>query len=134
MIITAEATLLKPPYCGSQSVFSLWKNLKYDLWLATCLFNCICQPADRPYRYQNLATKSDFNDLHPGVMEPRGGGGQGRCPPLFAPGVPFFRNESALLSWKVPYFHGIEVPFLQNSSALFGQCPLTFEVLLQPLS
>ena len=30
---------------------------------------------------------------------------------------------------RVPYFHGIEVPFLQNLSALFGQCPLTFELL-----
>ncbi len=34
---------------------------------------------------------------------------------------------------KVPYFHGIEVPFVQNLSALFGQCPLTFEVLPRPL-
>ena len=34
---------------------------------------------------------------------------------------------------KVPYFHRIEMPFLQNLSALFGQCPLTFEVLPQPL-
>ena len=34
---------------------------------------------------------------------------------------------------KVPYFHRIEVPFLQNLSALFGQCPLTFEVLPRPL-
>ena len=33
----------------------------------------------------------------------------------------------------MPYFHGIEVPFLQNLSALFGQCPLTFEVLPRPL-
>ncbi len=35
---------------------------------------------------------------------------------------------------KVPYFHGIEVPFLQNLSALFSQCPLTFEVLPRPLN
>ena len=34
---------------------------------------------------------------------------------------------------KVPYFHEIEVPFLQNLSALFGQCPLTFGVLPRPL-
>ena len=27
----------------------------------------------------------------------------------------------------MPYFHGIEVPILQSLSALFGQCPLTFE-------
>ncbi len=35
---------------------------------------------------------------------------------------------------KVPCFHRIEVPFLQNLSALFGQCPLTFEVLPRPLN
>ena len=34
---------------------------------------------------------------------------------------------------KVPYFNRIEVPFLQNLSTLFGQCPLTFEVLPQLL-
>ncbi len=31
------------------------------------------------------------------------------------------------------YFHGIEVPFLQNLSALFGQYPFTFGVLPWPL-
>ena len=58
-----------------------------------------------------------------------GGGALGAsAPPLFVPGekVPFFGSE-------VPYFHRIEVPFLQNLSALFGQCPLTFEVLRRPL-
>ena len=50
------------------------------------------------------------------------GGGEGAlgasAPPLFVPGekVPF-------LGMKVPCFHRIEVPFLQNLSALFGQCP-----------
>ena len=34
---------------------------------------------------------------------------------------------------KEPYFHRIEIPFLQNLSAHFGQCPLTFEVLPPPL-
>ena len=61
----------------------------------------------------------------------RGGGGGAlgaSAPLLFVPGekVPFF-------GMKVLYFHGIEVPFLQNLSALLGQCPLTFEVLPWPL-
>ncbi len=52
----------------------------------------------------------------------RGGGALGvNAPPLFVPGekVPFFG--------KVPYFHRIKVPFMQNLSAIFGQCPLTFK-------
>ena len=50
------------------------------------------------------------------------------APPLFVPGekVPFFG--------KVPYFHRIKVPFMQNLSAIFGQCPLTFNVLPRPLT
>ncbi len=32
------------------------------------------------------------------------------------------------------YFHRIEMSFLQNLSALSGQCPLTFEVLPRPLA
>ncbi len=61
----------------------------------------------------------------------RGGGGAlgASAPPLFVLGekVPF-------LGMKVPCFHRIEVPFLQNLSALFSQCPLTFEVLPRPLT
>ncbi len=64
------------------------------------------------------------------AAEPGGGRALGAsAPPLFVPGekVPF-------LGMKVLCFHRIEVPFLQNLSALFGQCPLTFEVLSRPLS
>ena len=66
------------------------------------------------------------------IQGPRNQGGiGGKCPTpnFFVPGekVPFFGNES------LPYFHGIEVPFLQNLNALFGQCPLTFGVLPRPL-
>ena len=58
-----------------------------------------------------------------------GGGALGASAlPLFVPG-----EKLPFSGIKVPYFHGIEVPFLQNLSALFGQCPLTFEVLPRPL-
>ena len=57
-----------------------------------------------------------------------------QCPPpppthtLFVP-----REKVPFSEMEVPYFHGIEVPFLQNLSALFNQCPLTFEVVPRPL-
>ena len=55
---------------------------------------------------------------------------------IVPPPLHFFTwGKSAPFSgMKVPYFHGIEVPFSQNLSALFGQCALTFEVLPRPLN
>ena len=50
------------------------------------------------------------------------------APPLFVPG-----EKCPFSGMKVRYFHRIEVPFVQNLSAFFGQCPLTFEVLPRPL-
>ena len=59
------------------------------------------------------------------------GGHWGQVPP--PPHLLYLGKKCPFSGMKVPYFHGIEVLFLQNLSALFGQCPLTFEVLLRPL-
>ncbi len=58
-----------------------------------------------------------------------GGGGIGDK----RPSTLHLRKKCPFLGMKVPYFHGIEVSFLLNLSALFGQCPLTFEVLPRSL-
>ena len=58
-----------------------------------------------------------------------GGGHWGQVPLHFL----YLGKKCPFSGMKVPYFHRIEVPFLQNLSALFGQCPLTFEVLPRPL-
>ena len=63
------------------------------------------------------------------AVEPGGGGHWGQVPAHFL----YLGKKCPFLGMKVPYFHGIEMPFLQNLSALFGQCPLTFEVLSRPL-
>ena len=62
----------------------------------------------------------------------RGGGGGhwGQVPLHFL----YLGKKCPFLGMKVPCFHRIEVPFLQNLSALFSQCPLTFEVLPRPLT
>ena len=59
----------------------------------------------------------------------RGGGHWGQVPLHFL----YLGKKCPFSGMKVPCFHRIEVPFLQNLSALFGQCPLTFEVLPRPL-
>ena len=63
------------------------------------------------------------------AAEPGGGGALGAS----ALHVLYLRKKCPFSGMKVPCFHRIEVPFLQNLSALFGQCPLTFEVLPRPL-
>ncbi len=63
-------------------------------------------------------------------QRPRNRGGHwGQMPLHFL----YLGKKCPFSGMKVPYFHRIEVPFLQNLSALFGQCPLTFEVLPRPL-
>ncbi len=66
-------------------------------------------------------------DPHSEAAEP--GGHWGQVPLHFL----YLGKKCPFLGMKVPCFHRIEVPFLQNLSALFGQCPLTFEVLPRPL-
>ena len=63
----------------------------------------------------------------PEASEP--GGHWGQVPLHFL----YLGKKCPFLGMKVPCFHRIEVPFLQNLSALFGQCPLTFEMLPRPL-
>ena len=66
---------------------------------------------------------------HTEAAEPGGGGHWGQVPLHFL----YLGKKCPFSGMKVPYFHGIEVPFLENVSALFGQCPFTFEVLPRPL-
>ncbi len=69
------------------------------------------------------------------VIRGRGtGGGGGGTLGASGPPLLFLGKMCPFSGMKVPYFHKIEVPFLQNLSALFGQCPLTFDVLPRPLN
>ena len=64
---------------------------------------------------------------HAEAAEP--GGHWGQMPLHFL----YLGKKCPFSGMKGPYFHRIEVPFLQNLSALFGQCLLTFKVLPRPL-
>ncbi len=57
-------------------------------------------------------------DIRTEAAEPGGGGIGASAPPLL-----YLGKKCPFSGMKVPYFHRIEVPFLQNLSALFGQCP-----------